>query len=183
MFLRALLAGVAILSGTSTPIASTREAPVVSVSERDGTFIVSARFGVQASAAIARDVLTDYANIPRFAPDVRSSVVLERRDGGARVAQEAVSSFLMFSRRIHLVLDVEEGTDVIAFRDTCGRSFERYEGAWKIGSTGAETMLTYELTARPAFSVPGFVLRRLLNRDATVMIDRLRAEIGARLVL
>ena len=177
---RALIAGAAILSTTLTAAATAGQAPVVSVREQNGTYHVSARFNVKESAAVARDVLTDYANIPRFVPDMRSSVVLERRDRGARVAQEAVSTFLMFSKRVHLVLDVDEGTDIIVFRDTCGRSFERYAGSWTIESMGSDTVLTYELTARPAFSVPALVLRRLLSRDATVMIDRLRGEIGAR---
>ena len=40
------------------------------------------------------------------------------------------------------------------------------------------TRITYELSAKPAFSVPEFVLTRLLRRDATQMIDRLRQEIS-----
>ena len=42
------------------------------------------------------------------------------------------------------------------------------------------TDLIYELTAKPAFNVPGMVLRRLLDRDAREMIDGLRAEIALR---
>jgi hypothetical protein len=53
----------------------------------------------------------------------------------------------------------------------------RYEGSWAIGAQNGETQLTYALVARPAFSVPGFVLRKLLKRDAVEMIGRLQAEI------
>ena len=56
----------------------------------------------------------------------------------------------------------------------------RYEGAWNISTSGDQTEVSYVLTAQPDFSVPGFVLRGLLNRNATVMIDQLRAEIRAR---
>jgi ribosome-associated toxin RatA of RatAB toxin-antitoxin module len=125
-------------------------------------------------------VLTDYDNIPHFMPDVRSSRVLERREGAVRVEQEAVSRFLLFSKRIHLVLDIEEGADVIRFRDRCNDSFESYEGSWTIKALPGGTEVTYELSARPAFSVPGVVIRKLLNRDATVMIGRLRKEIASR---
>jgi hypothetical protein len=46
------------------------------------------------------------------------------------------------------------------------------------GEDGTE--LCYQLTAKPAFSVPAFVIRKLLNRDARTMLERLRAEIAAR---
>jgi hypothetical protein len=43
-----------------------------------------------------------------------------------------------------------------------------------------ETTVAYELIARPAFSVPSLILRKLLDRDASLMIERLRVEIQAR---
>jgi carbon monoxide dehydrogenase subunit G len=156
------------------------DAPAISVEETGGAYTVAARFTVDASDAVVREVLTDYAGIPRFMPGVRSSEVLERQTGYARVQQEAESKYMMFSKRVHLVLDVEEGEGVIRFRDRCNRSFALYEGTWTIARRGPATELRYELTAQPAFSVPGFVLRKLLNRDAGVMIERLRAEIAAR---
>ena len=132
---------------------------------------------------MVREVLTDYANIPRFMPDVHTSHVLERQDRHVRVEQEAVSQFMMFTKRIHLVLDVEEEDAVIRFRDRCNKSFVKYEGTWTLtpGVAGG-TEVGYELAAQPAFKVPGFVLRKLLNRDASVMIERLRGEISARAI-
>jgi len=66
------------------------------------------------------------------------------------------------------------------FRDRCGRSFSQYEGAWRLSPQDGQTVITYELVAEPSFDVPGFVLKRLLRRDSTQMIDRLRREIAAR---
>jgi hypothetical protein len=63
---------------------------------------------------------------------------------------------------------------------SAGKSFVRYEGTWTLAPAGTGTELTCALTAEPAFRVPGFLLRSLLNRDARVMIDRLRAAIRAR---
>ena len=181
---RVLITSVAILAATlASTLASTAastEDPLISVREADGVYLVSARFSVPGSPSLAREVLTDYPNIPRFMPDVLTSEVIERGDGYVRVEQAAVSKYMMFSKRVRLVLDVEEGADVIRFRDRSHESFELYEGSWTIGTQESVTLLTYELTAKPAFSVPGFVLRKLLNRDAHIMIDRLGAEIGAR---
>ena len=43
--------------------------------------------------------------------------------------------------------------------------------------TGGATV-TYAVTARPAFDVPGFILKRLLRRDSPQMVDSLRREIS-----
>ncbi len=96
------------------------------------------------------------------------------------VEQEAVSAFMMFSKRVHLVLDIEEQTDALIFRDRCARSFVRYEGAWRLSHDDGQTAITYELTAEPSFEVPGWMLKRLMRRDAGQMIERLRREIAAR---
>jgi hypothetical protein len=180
MTARTLLTSVAALAVTLAATTAAAQDPVTSVRESDGEYAVSATFTVPGSPRTAREVLTDYANIPRFMPDVQSSVVVERQDGHARVEQEAHPQFMWFSRQIYLVLDVEEEAAVIRFRDRCNRSFVRYEGAWTIGTQNGQTQLTYELIARPAFSVPGFVLRKLLKRDAVTMAGRLQSEIRAR---
>ena len=177
---RLLVTSAAIFAATLVAGAATQDDPVVSVRETGGTYSVEARFSVPEPASIVRNVLTDYANIPRFMPHVRTSEVLEREDGYALVEQEAISQFMLFSKRVHLVLDVDESAGVIRFRDRCKKSFVRYEGVWTIREQSGTTDITYELDAQPAFSVPEFVLRKLLNRDARVMIGRLRTEIRSR---
>jgi ribosome-associated toxin RatA of RatAB toxin-antitoxin module len=154
--------------------------PVVTVSENDGMYSVAATFTVPQGASFALAALTDYSHIPRFMPAVRASTVLERADDRAVVEQEAVASFMMFSKRIHLVLEVQEERDAIRFRDRCGRSFARYQGRWTVAEKDGVTRVTYELSAKPTFQVPEVLLKRLLKRDAIEMIAALKAEIGAR---
>ena len=122
-------------------------------------------------------VLTDYERIPRFMPDLKTSIVRERDGGRLVVEQEAVARMMMFSKRVHLLLEVQEQTDAVRFVDRCGKSFTQYEGAWRVVPEGALTLVSYELTAKPAFSVPEFLLSRLLRRDARQMIERLRMAI------
>jgi ribosome-associated toxin RatA of RatAB toxin-antitoxin module len=164
----------------TTSAASTDVPPQVDVREDEGVYRVTARFTVPESSSAVFAVLTDYEHIPRFIPDMRTSKVLDRAERHATVEQETVVHLLMFSKRIHLVLDVLEGPRTIRFRDLCGRSFERYEGAWTLADTDQGSAITYELVANPSFSVPKALLRRMFERDATQMIDRLRAEIAAR---
>lgn len=156
--------------------AAPEPAPEVSVREANGAFIVEARFQVAAPAEVVREVLTDYAGIPRFMPEVRMSVVRQRRGDQVIVEQQAESRFLLFSKTVHLLLHVTEGDRVIAFRDACRRSFERYEGAWTLVPDGDQATVVYTLTADPSFAVPAAVLKRLLDRNARQTIEQLRAE-------
>lgn len=154
--------------------------PEVAVTEHGGLYTVAARFQVRQPPAIALAVLTDYEQIPRFMPGVVTSVVRQRGPRHAVVEQEALSRMWLFSRRIYLLLEVDEASDAIRFREGSGRSFSRYEGAWRVVRENGLTVITYDLTAKPSFSVPDFVLTRLLRRDAAAMIGRLQAEIALR---
>jgi carbon monoxide dehydrogenase subunit G len=181
---RRLLActAAAILLGAFVGVASAVAQPrsEVAVHESDGIYRVAATFSVSQPAAVVMEVLADYDGISRFMPDVRTSTVLERDDDYAVVEQEAVAKFLMFSKRIHLVLEVHQAPGTLRFRDRCGSSFSSYQGRWTVTEAGGQTHVAYELTARPAFEVPDFLLRRLLKRDSTRMIQLLTAEIAAR---
>jgi carbon monoxide dehydrogenase subunit G len=152
----------------------------LTVREEKGVYTVMARFTVDQPPSVALTVLTDYEHIPRFMPEVRTSIVRERAAGWAVVEQEAVSHIMLFSRRVHLVLEIEEQGEALTFSDRCGQSFAQYEGAWRLSARDGHTMIIYELTADPLFGVPAFMLKRLLERDSGEMIERLQREIKAR---
>ena len=170
----------AVATFATTASAAQQAPPSVSVRSSGGVYTVEARFEVEASSATVREVLTDYEGIPRFMPDVRKSVVRERAGSRVMVEQEAVSKVLMFSKTVHLLLEVTEGARSIAFRDQCGRSFSRYDGLWTLADDGGRTIVTYTLSAKPTFSVPPFMIKRLLDSNARDTITQLRAESALR---
>jgi ribosome-associated toxin RatA of RatAB toxin-antitoxin module len=171
-----------LILGVVAPAAAQAAAPVASVREERGLYSVSAEFSASGSPDVVLATLSDYDSIPRFMPAVTHSRIVERSDEHVVVEQEAVASFLMFSRRIHLMLDVSQRPGTIHFTDRCGRSFERYEGTWTVADRDGLTVIVYRLAAKPAFDVPAFLLKRLLKRDAVEMIEHLQKEIAARSV-
>jgi ribosome-associated toxin RatA of RatAB toxin-antitoxin module len=179
VMVQVLFTMVAALAATIV-FAAPPDEPQIAVAETAGVYRVTATFTVPASVTAVAAVLTDYERIPEFMPDVTSSQVRSRTVGGLVVEQEALAKFMMFSKKIHLVLDVSEDGSSIRFRDRCGKSFATYEGAWRLTDAGGNTRVSYVLSAQPTFEVPGFVLKRLLKRDAALMIDRLKVEIVSR---
>ena len=183
---RRFFVAVVLLVAGAVPLAQLKTSddpkplPTVAVREQHGVYSVTAQFQVPQTQALALAVLTDYERIPQFMPGVETSIVLERAAGQALVEQEAVSHLMLFSKRIYLVLEVTEDADSLRFRDRSGRSFARYEGAWRLCEANGGTDIRYELTAQPSFEVPAFLLKRLLRRDAGEMIEGLRTEIAAR---
>lgn len=175
----AVAAALFLLIQASRAVAA-QSPPDVTVVEDRGVYTVVARFVVDQPTSVVMTALTDYEQIPRFMPDVRTSIVRERAAGRAVVEQEAVSGVMLFSKHIHLMLEIEEQPDALVFRDRCGVSFGRYEGAWRLSAQDGQTAIIYELTAEPSFDVPGFVLKHVFQRDSARMIERLQREIAAR---
>ena len=175
----ACTAGLVLAAGLGTSAGQDIDSTPL-VREDRGVYTVAATFGVSGPTATALATLTDYEEIPRFMPAVRTSRILARGDGEWIVEQEAVATFMWFSKRIHLTLDVREHSGTIRFVDRCGRSFERYEGIWMVTDRNGRTIVEYRLSAKPSFDVPAFVLKRLLKRDASQMIGQLQTEIAAR---
>jgi hypothetical protein len=179
-----ILTAAAILLQLLLPLRAVAQQPATSLTVREerGVYTLVARFTVDQPPSVALAVLTDYEQIPRFMSDVRSSVVRERGAGWAVVEQEAESRWLMFSKRIHLVLQIEEQSNALIFRDRCRVTFARYVGAWRLSTEDGYTVIRYELTAEPSFDVPGSILKRILRRDSGRMIVGLQREIAARAV-
>ena len=159
---------------------SAADEPLLTVTVSGGVYRVVATFSVPQTPDTAIGVLTDFERIPEYVPDMKASTVVERTDTDTVVEQEAVATFMMFSRRIHLVLHVSEAAGRITFRDECGKSFAVYEGSWVVKPAANGSTITYRLAAKPAFDVPGFVLKRLLKRDASDLIERIKVEINSR---
>jgi hypothetical protein len=152
----------------------------VNVVEKEGTYHVTATFAVPQSIDVVTAVLTDYEQVPKFMPNVRTSVILDREPGRTFIQQEVVAKWFLFSKHVRLLLEVLETPGSIQFKDTSRESFWIYEGGWTLTVHPGHTTIGYVLRARPSFSVPGFLLPRLMKNDADAMIDGLRVEMARR---
>lgn len=144
----------------------------------DKSFVVSGTFDAPSSTAAVWDVLTDYERIPSFVSSMRLSRVKEsRRDGTVLVEQEAVGGMFLLSKRVRVLLSVRRDDGRLSFSDTALSDFRSYDGEWSVRATSSGVAVAYHLRAVPAFSAPGFVVRRAMSKGARQLLEQVRAEI------
>jgi ribosome-associated toxin RatA of RatAB toxin-antitoxin module len=115
-------------------------------------------------------VLTDYANLSRYIPNLTSSRQLWRR--GNRVGLEQVGTQqicgLRFSAQVELELVEDRDAGELRFAMSRG-DFRRFEGVWRIRSQGQGdqlvTSLVYELTVQGRAGMPIGLIEQRLRDD------------------
>jgi hypothetical protein len=129
-------------------------------------------------------VLTDYANLHRFIPNLQSSRLLWRR--GNRVALEQVGSQqfcgMRFTARVQLELleDREQGS--LNFNLIEG-DFRCFQGAWRIGCDGISSWLLYELTVQGKPGMPIGLIEQRLQQDLASNLRGVQQEAQRRSAL
>lgn len=174
--------GPAATAGAALP-ALVLGPPTVKVSPRpEGGHMLTASFTVAASPEVAWQVLTDYAGLPRFVESLSRSVVVGRDNGIVQVEQEGTGRFGFLTRRVHVLLTIQEKTssDRLDFHDTSGTSFHLYRGAWTVEPREGGALVTYQLEAHPRFFAPGPLARRASKSNVRSLLDGVRAEMERR---
>ena len=99
----AVIPGVTVVA-TNTQTGDVRKAET----NASGVYVVEGAFDVTAPRSMAWDVLTDYDGIDNFVSSMQRSVVRERHPDHVIVEQDGVGKLFVFSKRIHVVLEVRE---------------------------------------------------------------------------
>jgi hypothetical protein len=133
-----------------------------------GHYKVEASFFVDADTQTAWDILTNYDHIPDFVHSMKISKIEERSTNDLVLRQEGEGSFLFFSKRIHLLMEVHEQpqTNTIIFTDTSHQDFSSYQGTWVIAAQN--------------FSAPAFIASDVVKGNVEDLLQSLKREIARR---
>jgi ribosome-associated toxin RatA of RatAB toxin-antitoxin module len=125
-------------------------------SEKAGVAEVKAQFYVDADAATAWAVLSDYEHIPQFVSSMKKSHVEKTENGDILLTQEAEAGFLFITKRVHVLLKVHEVPgQSIYFQDVSQKDFSFYEGSWNIEPRAeGGVSVVYQLKAKKNFDAP-----------------------------
>lgn len=103
-------------------------------------------------------ILTDYEKLSDFVPNLTSSRLLSRPDGGIRLEQIGAQCFLNFKFCARVILDMTEVfPQEIGFSMVEG-DFKKFIGRWKLQPALLDeedaTVLSYELVVQPPLAMP-----------------------------
>jgi ribosome-associated toxin RatA of RatAB toxin-antitoxin module len=147
----------------------------------EGIYVVTGSFDVGSTSEAVWQVLTDYEAIGRFVSSISRSTIKKRESGRILLEQEGVGRAWVFSRRLHILLDVQEHEQqAISFRDVCGESFKTYEGRWQLSAKPGGTRVAYELRAVPSGRQPGFIARTVIRKNVEGLLGDVRREVMGR---
>jgi uncharacterized membrane protein len=183
---RIVLATAAVVAAVAVPAAAGRRSEAAAIafsveSDAPDRYSVRASFEANAPVEVAWDVLSDYERIVKFVTSVKTSRVREREANRVVVEQEGVGRVLLFSKRVHVVLEIlEDPGRSLTFRDLCGRDFRSYAGSWRLEATPRGARVSYSLEAAPISGGPSFAVRKVLRDSARKHLQQVRAEIERR---
>lgn len=125
-------------------------------------------------------VLTDYANLSRFIPNLASSRLLWRRGYSVGLEQVGSQQFcgLRFSARVELELTERRSEGALTFRMRRG-DFRRFEGSWMITPDPDVngTSLLYDLTVQGRPGMPIALIEQRLQEDLAANLRAVQAEV------
>jgi carbon monoxide dehydrogenase subunit G len=176
----ALFAHVALAAACCVPYAA--QAQDLSVrTGRDGDFVtISAWAVMRVDPQVAWTVLSDYDQLAKFIPDIKSSRVLSRHGNVVRVEQKGDVGFLFYKEPIIVVLEVhEEPPSRISARGLEG-NVKGLETRYELSSSASGVRLDYSGRFDPDFAIPPLIGMPIVNRLIERRFRAMVAEIQRR---
>ncbi|MSQ59053.1 MAG: cyclase [Betaproteobacteria bacterium] len=159
-------------------------AVVVNTHREEEVLVVEARADLGATNQQAWGVLTDYAHLHEFVPDLAESRVTERTADRVVVEQKGRAGFLFFRFSISLRMEIEERPPREILAKAVSGSFKEMTGRYELEPAGTGVKLHYTGRFVPNFGVPRFIgnaaLKRAVERQFGAMVQEIerRAAIG-----
>jgi hypothetical protein len=160
-----------------------------------GSYRVDASADLDADEAIVWGTLTDYEKLPQFVPGIRSVRVLATHDQAGKqrllIEQAGELRFLFFSRRVAVLLDVEQQprtrVDARALprprgSDAGEESLHQFEGTYTLISIPGGVRLGYRAQFTPEFALPPVFGPLAVRLTMQAQFEAMLAEIARRRV-
>jgi hypothetical protein len=154
---------------------------------------IDASADLEADQAVVWETLTDYERLPQFVPGIYRVRVLETRQESGRqhlvVEQAGELRFLFFSRRVAVLLDVQQEprsrVDARALprppvRGSDESSLQRFEGTYTLRPIPGGVRLGYRAHFEPEFALPPILGPLAVRLTMQAQFEAMLAEIDRR---
>lgn len=125
------------------------------------------------------DLVSDFDHLGDFVSAIDSSHVV-RRDSTGTIVRQVGTTTLLVSKTVRMTLRFHPRRPAELRFEIVDGDFRVYYGAWKFGTAGIGTHLTYDVTFAAAAELPGVLVRHVVQRDLQRMLTELAAEIVRR---
>lgn len=153
---------------------------------RDGEllFEVNAVGLVRATPEQVWEVLTDYARLPDFVPDLLTVKILSRSGNAVRIEQRSIAGIMFLSHTVRMVLQIDETPGTTIDVGLVEGDMLHYRTRWDVepASHGAATgtRITFSGVMEPKFSVPPLLGRAIVEANLKRTVEAVVAEIERR---
>jgi hypothetical protein len=154
---------------------------------------IDASADLDADQALVWETLTDYEKLPQFVPGIRRVRVLETHEEAGRqhllIEQAGELRFLFFSRRVAVLLDVEQQpqsrVEARARPQPPGSnsdepSLHQFEGTYTLVPIPGGVRLGYRARFAPEFTLPPILGTLAVRRTMQAQFEAMLAEIYRR---
>lgn len=168
-----------LVAGTAAAMTVDEES--VAVDLRDGLYTGSLQLQLPVAEKVARAVLTDFDNMARFMPGLRSSRIVAREGNAWHVAQEGRADFGPFALPFQSERRVELMTDGSLVATALSGSTRHMRSVLRLRETGAGSVhLDYRIEMIPAVWIPGSVGVAFLRHELADQFTALSTEMERR---
>jgi carbon monoxide dehydrogenase subunit G len=154
--------------------------PAVEIERRGDAFAVQAVLFVATDRRAAWQVLTDYDNLARFVPDMRSSRIVSAPGEPLLLEQKGESGFLVFKVPVEVVSRITEvPLESIRFQSV-GGNLRNKRGEWALAEHDHATRVSYRAEITTGFALPPLIGPAIIGQNVRTMVDGVAREIERR---
>lgn len=135
---------------------------------------------LNADAATAWHVLTDYDHYAEFIPDLRVSRVIAREGNTLTVEQSGETAIWLFKMPVHVTFEVNEMPPNSLQSRTVAGSVRVLASSYALAPIASGVRLDYAGQIVPGFELVGHVVQRMVERSAARQFQALVDEIERR---
>ena len=154
--------------------------PEVAIERQGDAYSVSVQVDVGSARDLVWQVLTDYDNLQRFVPGMRSSRIVSAAGQPLLLEQKGESGLLFLRVSTELTSRIiEVPKNEIRFEQVKG-NLKRMAGSWKLEPHDHSTRISYRAEVEPEFALPPLIGPAVMAQNIRVMIEGVVREIERR---
>ncbi|NJR17046.1 MAG: cyclase [Calothrix sp. CSU_2_0] len=144
---------------------------------------ITAKIQISRSPEIVWKILTDYAALADFIPNLAKSTLLKHPQGGIRLEQVGSQKFLKFNFCARVVLDLQEHFPKEITFEMVEGDLKEFSGSWQLQPCSVAnqpgTNLCYSIFVHPKRIMPIGVIENRLSHDLRMNMFAIQQRVEA----